>query len=194
MSAEAELHDAICNAVILLNNGEEIAPEVSAILRTALAKYNPAPPVVDARELQQCPNCLNDGCHCATCNPYPGELQQAPVVGESDQGSWMGQALHDFTEYFAKNYPQGTEIYDPTWHAPKIFRNALWHIEQAQKRDTTPQSSAPVVGEAMVAVAYRVCEDFIEKHGDGYLNELDDGQWNEMLHAALTAALGKGEQ
>lgn len=32
-----------------------------------------------ARELQQaqCPNCLNDGCHCATCNPYPGELQQA---------------------------------------------------------------------------------------------------------------------
>ena len=46
MSAENELHDAICNAVILLNNGEETAPEVSAILRTALAKYNPAPPVV----------------------------------------------------------------------------------------------------------------------------------------------------
>ena len=53
MSAEAELHAAICNAVILLNNGEETAPEVSAILRTALANYNPAPPVVDARELQQ---------------------------------------------------------------------------------------------------------------------------------------------
>ena len=52
MSAENELHDAICNAVILLNNGEETAPEVSAILRTALAKYNPAPPVVE-RGLQQ---------------------------------------------------------------------------------------------------------------------------------------------
>ena len=62
-----------------------------------------------------------------------------------------------------------------------------------ETRALIPQSSAPVVGEAMVAVAYRVCEDFIEKHGDGYLNELDDGQWNEMLHAALTAALGKGE-
>ena len=34
-----------------------------------------------ARELQQCPNCLNDGCHCATCNPFPGELQ-AQVVGD----------------------------------------------------------------------------------------------------------------
>ena len=129
MSAETELHDAICSAVIILNNGEEIAPEVSAILRTALAKYNPAPPVVE-RGLQQaqCPNCLNDGCHCATCNPFPGGLQQAQVVGDE-----------------------------------------------------------------MVAKAYRVCEDFIEEHGDGYINDLDDGQWNEMLRAALTAALGKGE-
>lgn len=37
------LHTAVCNAVILLNNGEEIAPRVSSILREALFNY--APPV-----------------------------------------------------------------------------------------------------------------------------------------------------
>lgn len=42
-SAEETLHAAICNAVILLNNGEEFAPRVSAVLRTALAEYIPTP-------------------------------------------------------------------------------------------------------------------------------------------------------
>ena len=43
-SAEDALHAAICNAVILLNNGEEIAPRVSAILRQALFDYSPSAP------------------------------------------------------------------------------------------------------------------------------------------------------
>ena len=64
---------------------------------------------------------------------------------------------------------------------------------ELQQALTTPQSSAPVVGDEMVAKAYRVCEDFIEEHGDGYINDLDDGQWNEMLRAALESALtGRG--
>lgn len=42
-SAEETLHAAICNAVILLNNGEEFAPRVSAVLRAALAEYIPTP-------------------------------------------------------------------------------------------------------------------------------------------------------
>ncbi len=46
-SEEYKLHVAICNAVILLNNGEEIAPRVSAILREALFNYAETP----AREL-----------------------------------------------------------------------------------------------------------------------------------------------
>lgn len=46
-SEEYKLHVAICNAVILLNNGEEIAPRVSAILREALFNYTETP----AREL-----------------------------------------------------------------------------------------------------------------------------------------------
>ena len=43
MNAEEKLHSAICNSVILLNNGEEIAPRVSSILRAALAEYEPTP-------------------------------------------------------------------------------------------------------------------------------------------------------
>lgn len=62
----------------------------------------------------------------------------------SNQGSWMGQALHDFTEYFVKNYPgPNTVICDPTWHAPRLFRNALYHIEQAQKLGAREIDAAP---------------------------------------------------
>ncbi len=76
----------------------------------------------------------------------------APGMG--DQGSWMGQALHDFTEYFVKNYPgPDTIICDPTWHAPKLFRNALWHIEQAQKRSALAAQPAPVVGDRIVLLS-----------------------------------------
>jgi hypothetical protein len=77
------------------------------------------------------------------CQPQP----TTPPAVEGDGGSWMGQALHDFAEYFAKNFPQGTEIYDPSWHAPKIFRNALWHIEQAQKRDAATPPGEAVSGD-----------------------------------------------
>lgn len=35
------------------------------------------------------------------------------------------QALAEFTDYFVRNYPgPDTIIYDPRWHAPKIFRAA----------------------------------------------------------------------
>jgi hypothetical protein len=91
MSAETELHDAICNAVILLNNGEEIAPEVSAILRTALAKYNPAPPAVNAQGLQQAQvvgGKIANGHHCGLpeylCkHPSHAPQPSAPVVGDA---------------------------------------------------------------------------------------------------------------
>lgn len=36
------------------------------------------------------------------------------------------EALQQFTEYFARNYPgPNTVIFDPKWHAPKIFRAAI---------------------------------------------------------------------
>ena len=91
-----------------------------------------------------------------------------------------------------KGYPLWKAIHEASGKAGYPCNVGLAQVIDAL--DTFAQPAAPpVVDEAMVAVAYRVCEDFIEKHGDGYLNELDDGQWNEMLHAALTAALGKGE-
>jgi hypothetical protein len=42
-------------------------------------------------------------------------------------------ALATFSEYFVRNYPgPHTIIGDPNWHAPKIFRAALFAIEDAQ--------------------------------------------------------------
>lgn len=41
MNSEEKLQAAICQAVIILNNGEEIAPQVSHILRSALAEWDP---------------------------------------------------------------------------------------------------------------------------------------------------------
>lgn len=39
------------------------------------------------------------------------------------------KALEAFTEYFVKNYPgPDTVIFDPKWHAPRIFRAALHSI------------------------------------------------------------------
>ena len=89
MSAETELHDAICNAVILLNNGEEIAPKVSAILRTALAEYNPAPPVVDHPALQvPCKHCGAVG----MCpRPYACIVAANTVATPPPQSSALGK-------------------------------------------------------------------------------------------------------
>lgn len=33
-------------------------------------------------------------------------------------------ALAEFTEYVVANYPPGTIISDPAWHAPRLFRRA----------------------------------------------------------------------
>ncbi len=46
-------------------------------------------------------------------------------------------ALEIFTEYFVRNYPgPHTIIGDPKWHAPKIFRAALYAIELERERGT----------------------------------------------------------
>jgi hypothetical protein len=43
------------------------------------------------------------------------------------------KALEAFTEYFVRNYPgPDTIIGNPQWHAPKIFRAALYAIDQAR--------------------------------------------------------------
>jgi hypothetical protein len=36
-----------------------------------------------------------------------------------------------FAEWFAKNYPCDTIIFDPAWHVGPIFRAACWHYNDA---------------------------------------------------------------
>lgn len=51
-------------------------------------------------------------------------------------------ALAHFTDYFVRNYPgPDTIIYDPKWHAPKIFRAAQYAIANAT---TTAPAAEPV--------------------------------------------------
>lgn len=50
-----------------------------------------------------------------------------------DQEAIEKAALEYFSAYFANNY-YGTVVFaDPRWHAPKVFRAALWALKQAQK-------------------------------------------------------------
>jgi hypothetical protein len=39
------------------------------------------------------------------------------------------RAKKHFTDWFVKNYPgPDTNIYDPHWHAPKIFNNVIYQL------------------------------------------------------------------
>ena len=67
---------------------------------------------------------------------------QAAQVDES-------AALAHFTDYFVRNYPgPDTIIYDPKWHAPKIFRAAQYAIANAT---TTPPTAEPAAQGEVVA-------------------------------------------
>lgn len=53
-------------------------------------------------------------------------LSEAPTVEQA--GEVVGEA--GFTEWFVKNYPgPNTIISNPLWHAPRIFRAALYHAQ-----------------------------------------------------------------
>ena len=53
------------------------------------------------------------------------------------------EALEQFTAYFVKNYPgPDTVIFDPKWHAPKIFRAAISALT-AQVQDVAGPTFVP---------------------------------------------------
>ena len=162
--------------------------------------YRTAPPVVDARELQQaqCPNCLNDGCHCATCNPYPGELQQAQVAGEwgflKDQNTVHAMMLRG-------------QIAVPSWRNMVALRGEVPNGEDvqlsriAELQEQLAQSSAPVVGEATVALLRESLEftefaaaALIGSHPLSNEYKAEFLELGDPLQKKLTAALGKGEK
>ncbi|WHA40946.1 hypothetical protein [Agrobacterium larrymoorei] len=69
----------------------------------------------------------------AVVNREPKPLYPAPLEASRFFGNAQNMtvnvppgALAEFTEYFARNYPgPDTVIYNPYWHAPKIFRAAI---------------------------------------------------------------------
>lgn len=75
---------------------------------------------------------------------------QAAQVDES-------AALAHFTDYFVRNYPgPDTIIYDPKWHAPKIFRAAQYAIANAA---TTAPTAEPVAqGDPNIPTALDECQ------------------------------------
>lgn len=63
------------------------------------------------------------------CNMTAEQMASPECPGETFT---YEDALHYFEEYFVKNYPgPETIIHDPKWHAPKIFRAALYAIRAA---------------------------------------------------------------
>lgn len=55
------------------------------------------------------------------------------------------EALEQFTAYFVKNYPgPDTVIFDPKWHAPKIFRAAIAALS-AQVQDVADSPSIKAI-------------------------------------------------
>lgn len=50
------------------------------------------------------------------------------------------------------------------------------------------KQSAPVAGvsDDLVRMAYDFCDNFIDENAGGHADNLDDGQWNEMLEAVLS--------
>lgn len=64
-----------------------------------------------------------------TAAPQPPEGARV-VDGEDEEP--MQVARRQFADYFTKNYPgPDTVIFDPAWHAPRIFRAAVHAIEIA---------------------------------------------------------------
>lgn len=79
------------------------------------------------------------------------ERKMVPVAITS-----TAEALQQFTEYFVRNYPgPNTVIFDPKWHAPKVFRaavNALvTHVTEAalseEEETLTPEEAWTILCE-----------------------------------------------
>lgn len=63
------------------------------------------------------------------------------------QSEAKAKALEQFTDYFVKNYPgPDTIIYDPKWHAPKIFAAAHHAITAALSAEQTQPVAVKACG------------------------------------------------
>lgn len=46
----------------------------------------------------------------------------------------------EFTKWFVENYPTQTQIFDPSWHAPAIYRAAVAAIKEAEVKEKADKS------------------------------------------------------
>lgn len=75
----------------------------------------------------------------------------APVAVADD-----AEALAAFTEYMEANYPNGTIISDPAWHAPRLFRIAKRHLRAAPTHTpaaTDAGAAQPLTDAALLKIA-----------------------------------------
>ena len=71
------------------------------------------------------------------------------------------RALEAFTEYFVRNYPgPDTVIFDPKWHAPKLFNAAMKAIEAS---GGVVCSKEPVAWKIPGSVAVTTDKDIVER-------------------------------
>lgn len=72
-------------------------------------------------------------------------------------------ALETFAAYFVQNYPgPHTIISDPNWHAPKIFRAALYAIESESPIDARREAFT-VLASAMQKFAPDLVKTLVER-------------------------------
>jgi hypothetical protein len=71
-------------------------------------------------------------------------------------------ALEYFSAYFEQNY-YGTVVFsDPRWHAPKVFRAAMWALQQAEKD----------AGDPIVKAIHKARESWTCKHGSQHASPI----------------------
>lgn len=87
-------------------------------------QYDRSKPIMDP----WCPNCRQ---------PWPTD----------EQAAIQKSAEEYFAGYFETNY-YGTVVFsDPLWHAPRVFRAALWALQQAKKDAERAKKETGVAGE-----------------------------------------------
>lgn len=115
------------------------------------------------------------------------EPQPAPSVAPKV----TTEALQQFTAYFVKNYPgPDTIIFDPKWHAPKIFR-AVVSALSAQVHDVAVLDA----DEIAAAISTAACElgDIPDPEGDDTIS-ISVRDLEAIAHRHITVAIERAAE
>lgn len=106
----------------------------------------------------------------------------------------MREPLEAFTEYFVRNYPgPDTVIFDPKWHAPKIFnaaKAALNSKDLTEERDRLREALKAIIREDDTGpMAYELREDGPSRAIGG-----TEGRFAAIARAALSPPTAEGRE